>query len=435
MKRPAFAGWWTDSLVLRSLCTATLGLTGCADFWVSPPPTTQLSSTEVQDENVESLVLQQRMGWHVGTEEADLELDDATRQDVLGSERWMALRTRLAEVLAPRSPSLLPFYTPTLFQSLAATSAADLLEQLEPIWTYAMRDAFDRARALLGQLDAAGFPADTALILDLPGPESVAAAAMLGDLYDPVFGFGNWPHPAGVVPAHTTLAAALYFAPMFEQQRAARLPGAPPLFVLDANRLASYSDDSEAFDNRYAARLPTVDALKQLGIRHVLYVTEAGLRELDDLNDTFVELEQGGIEVRMVGLADIVHSSIAPTAEEQEEDPELFVVDSFGGFLYWGGSVATHCSFWHRLGWPSRQRIVPPPAAAFAVHGPGSGDWRALARHTIFHGGQTRTASGTPLTHHPGAFAHTGIRTSRSSGHFVGFRAGSFGRSWGGHSA
>ena len=126
---------------------------------------------------------------------------------------------------------------------------------MRPMHTPEMDDDFARGIALRAQFGAVGWPHDTALVVDAPGPRAVAVAAALADHFAPVFTFGNWPHPLGVVPAHETLAAALYYLPMFT---AGRRRCAPP-----TRRRCSSStpigsrpigDADTQFDNRYFVR-------------------------------------------------------------------------------------------------------------------------------------------------------------------------------------
>jgi hypothetical protein len=145
-------------------------------------------------------------------------------------------------------------------------------------------------------------------VVDLDGPDSVAFAAGASGRFDPVFLFDNWPHPHGVVPAHLTLAAAAYYQPMFANAAMASPSGAPPapMFVLDRQRLATYTDSATQFDNRWVARMPGVQALRSLGIKRLLYVGPIGCtRELDDLNDDLVTDHTAGISVCVLDVSAI----------------------------------------------------------------------------------------------------------------------------------
>ncbi len=221
------------------------------------------------DDDVESkmdaLELQRRTSWNVGDVDRRLTLTDGRTNDADGSEIWrtVLLNQRLADVLAPGEARLQPYYAPSLFQ--APDQSADLRMDLTPMLRTSMEDVYDRGRALAEAFAAAGHPRDTALVIDMKGPEAVAVAAAVAPDFAPVFTFDNWPHPRGVVPSHETLAAALYYLPWLQRAAASRSTPAPPAFVLDANRLASYTDEVAHFDNRYAVSLPSASSLQAAG--------------------------------------------------------------------------------------------------------------------------------------------------------------------------
>jgi hypothetical protein len=327
-----------------------------------------------------------------------------------------------------------------------------------PVHTVEMDVAFGRARAILSLFAQVGWPTDTLVVLDLPGSDSVAAAAGMAARFEPVFGFGNWPHPFGVVPAQETLAAALYYQPLFTRTRAQRPPGAPPVLVLDANRLAAYEDADDQFDNRYMAKMPSAAGLRALGISHVLYVTPNGEhpQELDDLNEAFVELEQAGIDIRALGMSEIERSSepppesaIAeqeepgdtqdeetPVVEEVSNDGWLWAAAGLGWFWYFGGGPGWHCNFWNLYPWhrPGHGPHMPMPSNRLGMRMPHASTWRPVARGTVFSGGQIRTGTGT-VAFRPAHFGSMMVHASRSNGRMIGFvgsRSGSFGRA-GGH--
>ena len=268
---------------------------------------------------------------------------------------------------------------------------------------------FLRGQAILSLFKAVQMPVDTAVILDLEGPSSVAVAAGLASGFDPVFVFDNWPHPAGVVPSHLTLGSAVYHRPLFLRALAERSPAAPPAFVLDRNRLARYVDEDGQFDNRYVAKLPTSENLKSLGIRHLLYVTpsKSDLRELDDLNDDFVGFAQASIDVKVLPLTDL---DPAPTAQTSTASAPSTA-------YYYGGHPLTHLWFWHSYGW-----YTPGPAARLAAPAPSpprnvstGAAYRPALRPTIFSSRTLGTGSGVGKQKP----SISGIRSGRS---------GSFGR-------
>lgn len=284
----------------------------------------------------EALDLQRREGWDVGRGAANLLLTGGTPFDADNGQVWKAHVATLATALEPPL-RLRPYYVPTLFQAPAQPS---LRAQMQPVHSKAADVTYQRALAL-GNLLAEGDANGLGLILDLPGEDAVAAAAALSDRFWPVFAFGNWPHPRGVVPSHQTLGAALYYLPRLRASASRLSPDRPPVFVLDSNRLNPYGDDPERFDNRYLAQLPSAEKLRSLGIERLMYVRPQGASsaELDDLNDEFVAFDEAGLPVRFVSLGD-------------------FTQDSSTGaqHYFWGGSPAMHVLFW-----PSYWRRIPPP--------------------------------------------------------------------------
>jgi hypothetical protein len=284
----------------------------------------------------------------------------------------------MPEQLGPAQRRLWPFYVPTLFQSLSQ----GLGDALTPIASRAMLEAFARGQAIGSLFAAAGRPTDTAVVLDLPGAESVAAAAGLSDAFDPVFTFDNWPHPRGVVPAERTLAAAIYYRPLLIDAHARLAQPAPPAFVLDAARLAPYVDAEMRFDNRYRAKLPSAEWLAQLGVRHVLYVTaEPTGTEAEDLNGFFADYAAHGIDVKLLAMSDF-----APDADEAVVARPLGIgLDPYLRPLYFfGGNLHNHRCFWHHYGWyPVRGPIEsePPLPVRIAVQA----NYRPTLRPSFWH--------------------------------------------------
>ena len=145
--------------------------------------------------------------------------------------------------------------------------------------------------------------------------------------------------------------------------------------MIDSRRLASYQEQSDRFDNRYLARLPGPEALQGLGIRHLLYVTDLPFtQEPDDLNDDFVRLPAGGVDVKAVTLSDF-----QPT-----------VPGAVSGYSY-GGSFAPRYWFWRSYGWHTPAPPVGSRPAPPAVRLSGGATYRSVPRQTIF---STRVVGG-----------------------------------------
>jgi hypothetical protein len=328
----------------------------------------------------------------------------AIETDARGYARWMTMLPQLAARLAPAQDALLPFYRPTLFQTLMLEQGRDLRALITPIYTSDMCRAYSRGRGLLSLFVRRGVPADTAIIIDAPGPEAIAAGAALAERFDPVFIFDNWPHLRGVVPSHLTLAAALYFAPLLEDLKTRPAPR-PPVIVLDSNRLAPYIDAAGDFDNRYMVELPDAQAFARLGIRRLFYVSgRARGTELDDLNGDFVALASAGIDIRLLALDDFRQAGNEQACGGQDAQPFLF-----------GGDEETDQLFWN---WYAP--LSPPISGSFIVAPPpwlGPRTHYRPSRRPTFLGGPTPVAGG-----HGGSL-------SPYHGGLGGGRSGSLGRS------
>jgi hypothetical protein len=444
------ARWWQEQLQLQpdpvarrsavlglSALVALTALGGACVLCVAAGSSSSSSSTpsaaDVSTDNKDSLETQKQYGWSFGNEAEPLDLGGAPpAPQPFGEPRPFDAATldTMAADLTPKNPSLRPFYVPTLFQSLTAGPSAGhvsdappprLRDVVKPLSTRAMDEAFDRGRALATLLD--GAPEGRAIVVDLPGPEAVAFAAGLAERADPCFAFDNWPHPKGVVAAHQTLGAAAYYAPYLVKRAAARPSKATPAFVFDSNRLASYVDATDTFDNRYVARAPTPDKLKELGVKQVLYVRPSRTdRELDDINADLTSYKDAGIETRLVGL-----DEFKPDPEERPAGAAPGVSLDAGASstprtsYYYGGARGYHWWFWPHYGWGRPVRTMSPSAPA----GLSASTYRPTARPTSFGGvgpGKTR----------PSGFGQERVAIARSSGRVVGSsRSGSWTRSSG----
>ncbi len=344
-----------------------------------------------------SLALQRARGLMTGSDIQKFTWLDTTSLDVDGKPFDRVLLTNLAPTLAPGRPDLAPFYVPTLFQSLQGLGSETLRSTIECVNTPAMRVAYARGEAMRELVQLAEQPQKWAIVVDLPGPDSVAFASGLQPAVDTVFTFDNWPHPRGVVPSHLTLGAVMFHHARFLM---ARVPTRlTPLFVLDRNRLATYRDHPQQFDNRYRAKLPTAAAMRELGIERVLYVVPEGAPadELDDLNDRFVEYRDAGIEVRLLGVGDFQPAS-APAAQAAQATTSPSTSTGSSGHgggtrYYWGGGSGYHYWFWNHYGWASRPGPVQaerPPTSAFGSNYRPT--VRSAARQSLAQLGRTTTS-------------------------------------------
>lgn len=390
----------------------------------------QLDPSEATESRKGSLEVQRDFGWNFGAYDEALVFDGASLQpfDPVAAGK-------LIESMRPARVDLRPFYQPTLFDAPYATPremAKIDPEQVAkwkplaqsgigPVSTPAMHLAFEKGRALAGLFAAlkanGGSARDTnaGLLVDLPGPEAIAFAAGAASVFDPVVLFDNWPHPRGVVRAHETLGAALFYQPLFDNERAGApktAKGKPPLFILDRRRLTPYTDDASQFDNRFVAKLPSpAAAMSALGVQRLLYVvpTEADAAvESDDLNDDFLLYVNGGVDVRAIST-------------------ELLQKPAGGSEVFYGGSPASHGSFFLDYPWAK-----PPTTATSRLAQNRGKDYKPTPRTTPYSTGAT---TGSVARSRPTTFSTVPVIVAVGTGVVLGSRytrSGSWNRSSGG---
>ena len=373
LDKPGIVGakWWQEGLathdpvarrqaliVIGVLGVIVVGFGGCIAAAASIP--SEPDATATKTTLFGALDMQREYGWSFGATGEALTFDGQSQQPF-----DKTALDRMTTELAPAQPRLKRFSSPTLFQSPAAmptavatgdpTPATPLRDALRPIFTPAMDTAYRAGKGLASLFGS--LRVDAAMIVDLPGPQSIAFAAGLAQIFDPCFTFENWPHPRGVVHSHLALAAAAYYQPLFARMAASRKQPGPAAFVLDRDRLAAYTDDEKQFDNRYAAKLPTGALLKELGMKRVLYVvpTANDVVELDDLNEQMVAYVASGVEVKAVAVTDFgpdPRSPAPPAAPGQPPtDPPY----------YYGSDAGTHQGFWDRYPWSAA--VMPAHSA------------------------------------------------------------------------
>jgi hypothetical protein len=293
--------WWKTSrrnVIIGGAAGATVLLAGGVTLLALRDDTAEVDQ--------DSLALQQSQGWNVGSEEKTLSLAGAQQLDSRGSAGWrdyLQPSTMLA-AYDTKSDVWMPFFVPTLIQSLQFDS---LRSQLTPVFTPDMAEAYGRGQAIAQDfLLNAQNPNETALVVDLPGKMSVAFGAGIAAVARLISTFDNYPHPLGVTPSHETLAAMLYYAGEIDDKQRTLAANAPPVLLLDSNRLANYTDSDSQFDNRYIAKIPSAEKLKERGVKSLIYITPDRSRteELDDLNEEFVAYKESGLNVAMLPLSD-----------------------------------------------------------------------------------------------------------------------------------
>lgn len=127
----------------------------------------------------------------------------------------------------------------------------------------------------------------TLLLVDLPGPKSIALGAALGVLgCDLVCTFNNWPHPVGLIRSEKNLAVMLRYASWLNRNRSAYPTPGPVAWLCDSRRLGTRTGIPGEFDNRYYIEdgiIPGPNFLRERGITRIVYVTENADEILADL--------------------------------------------------------------------------------------------------------------------------------------------------------
>jgi len=365
LDKPGIVGakWWQEGLAtgdpmarrqaLVAIAVAGVLVVGMGTL-IAAVASSDSSEPDTTTKLFSALDMQRKYGWSFGASGEPLTFDGQSQQPFDRS----ALGRMVAE-FSPAQGRLKRFSSPTLFQSPSAlpTSTAEgdptpvtpLRDALQPIITPAMATAYRAGKSLASLFE--GVRPETAVVVDLPGQQAIAFAAGLAESFDPCFTFENWPHPRGVVPAHLTLGAAAYYQPLFARTLASRKQPGPPVLVLDRSRLAAYTDDAKEFDNRYAAKLPTPGALKDLGVKHVLYVVPSAseLVELDDLNEQLLGYLSVAVDVKAVAVTDFGPDPRRPIPAGQTADDAPY---------YYGSEAGAHQGFWDRYLWSPPSKVA-----------------------------------------------------------------------------
>lgn len=423
-RRPGSSGEWFGGHLSRRAVGLGMAITGVAGIagvniynWLTP---------EESDVTLDSLELQRREGWSVGTNEDLLRFGsgevrvDSRNQSFTGYDP-----SYLIGVYQPASASWQPFFVATMLQSLGQPS---LNSRIRLFHNQEAEDAYRRAGGLRELLAQSPDAKRSLLIADLPGPAAVAVGARLADTVTLVPAFDNWPHPLGVVPAHETLGSMLYYAREVEEKRIKPGVEAPVMLMLDSKRLSDYRDSSDQFDNRWMARLPSATELKARGMAKVIYLVADGRQtaEQDDLNEEFVDWKSNGIEVQMLRLSDF-------------RTPEGSLASGTGrDRYYYGGSSAAHWLFFAHYALTPPRQIIPLQGGGPALTRPASlpsyqpAAYQPVRRATIFSTARTTAAgqlSGVGKIR-PTGFGRTSVRVT-PGGTITGTargRSGSFGR-------
>ncbi len=233
-----------------------------------------------------------------------VEVGDRRAADATGGTEWT--RFHSAEALfdawspPPESPWE-PFHCVTLFAALDRISRTAVGSAPKKWFTGRVARPFPAPAWVDRSVWA---------FLDLPGSQSVAAAAWLSAAasYQTVCTFDNWPHPQGLMHPERVLAALLRYAPIVAAARGRLQAASPPAWVCDRDRLGTRSGRPNEFDNRYFlddSILPGPELLRAAGIGTLVYVAEhPSQEETADLSAYFRLLEQRGFQLLRAGIDD-----------------------------------------------------------------------------------------------------------------------------------
>lgn len=195
-------------------------------------------------------------------------------------------KSDLFQLWAPREGIWSPWAKPVLFAHL----------------TPSMLDAEDATPSPPGVADLTGVPpADgTAVVVDLPGEDGVAAGMALAETgYRPVPLYNACPGPAARVDVGPILSAFVRSASRLRQL--ALPPAAPPAFLLDADRrLGTGPSSPGSFDNRSVSLptdFPSASLLLNRGVRRVILISQLATRLQSDLAHTLLRWQRAGIVI------------------------------------------------------------------------------------------------------------------------------------------
>jgi len=155
---------------------------------------------------------------------------------------------------------------------------------------------------------SAGFRRDTALVLDLPGLQSLMAAFSLArDGYRPVPLFNTtFGRRQGVPPSKCVLTSVpalvqVLSSPPPEYVRNAIIGDNPPAFVLDSHRLSPDNRPGPGmYDNRWMVfpqDFPSAAFLKSRGIKQVVVIQQGYGSPADDLAHVLRRWQEAGLSL------------------------------------------------------------------------------------------------------------------------------------------
>ena len=312
--KPETADWWNQSQTRRQNINM-IGSIGVGAIVLGAiilkNNNDEDSETDPEDNDEEereqdALQLQKSHGWDVGIDNSNLKFPgNIEEKDSKKSNDWTSfmIPQNLLKAYQPFNTNLAPYVVPTLIQSLSISSLSD---KMKLFTSPSVNDAYSQGLGMREIIKKSKNPNNTLYIVDLNGPESVAFGAAMADVANLIVTFDNWPHPIGIVPSHHTLSALIFFAAEVKEKSGIRPKNAPALFILDRRRYIEKINPDKDFDNRYLAKLPTIEILKQLNIKNILYFVpdRNNLMEPDDLNYDFTSYKEAGYDIQIVPVND-----------------------------------------------------------------------------------------------------------------------------------
>lgn len=140
------------------------------------------------------------------------------------------------------------------------------------------------------------------IIVDLPGPRGVACGIALARRgFQPVPLYNTHAHPAGAIDLSALLATMRVATA--ELQTIRLDPQAPPVFLLDSNRLTARSPlQPRMFDNRWVVfpqDFPSASFMLAQGLSSVVVLQQSPSQPADDLRHVLLRWQEAGIDVRV----------------------------------------------------------------------------------------------------------------------------------------
>jgi hypothetical protein len=406
-----------------------LAFRGCDDDEIDIDP----NETET---TLDAISLQQKEGWDAGHTGRTLNYTDAKEFNSLGNNEYKKFTEMdsLLEAWKPKNEKYLPFFVPTLIQVI---NNSNFKSTLRPVCNDSMTKSYSKGLGFKELIEKSKNFEKILMIVDLPGPNSVAFAAALADKCVPVVTFDNWPHPLGVVPAQLTLGSMVYYSEEVLNKSKDLKDNSPLLMVLDRNRFKTYINQDTEFDNRYMAKIPTQENLKSLGIESIMYIVENETQELDDLNDDFASFRNANINISLLDLANFKgednSSALAANSDKKPDSnstnlPNSHYHSSAAPVYHYGGGMSYMPFFFmhYAMVTPMRTyRAVGTMPSSIRTN-----NYSPVRRETIFSSRSVNSASGFGKTR-PTGFGSISTRMNKSTGRMTGIRTGntgSFGR-------